>query len=110
MEEITLQVRFSTAVNDTATAADEIHPSDLVRQVLDGALRNEAELADGRRAYFERSCRSFEQQFKMSSDEFMRRFESGDLGDEAVYFDWYAAKRGLDLWAQRFDILAGVQV
>ncbi|MBN1936006.1 MAG: hypothetical protein JW934_15155 [Anaerolineae bacterium] len=102
MEEITLQVRFSTA--------DEIHPSALVRQVLDGALRNEAELADGRRTFFERSCHSFEQRFKMSSDEFMRRFESGDLGDEAAYFDWYAAKRGLDLWTWRFDILAGVQI
>lgn len=98
MEEIALKVRFSTAAGD------------LVRQVLDGALRNEAELADGRRAYFDRLCRLFEQQYKMSSDGFMQRFESSDLGDEAAYFDWYAAKRGLDLWTQRFDILSGVQV
>ena len=32
----------------------------------------------------------------MSSDEFMQRFEAGELGDDAVYFNWYAAKRGLD--------------
>ena len=33
----------------------------------------------------------------MSSDEFMRRFEAGELGDDAIYFDWYAAKCGLDI-------------
>ena len=33
----------------------------------------------------------------MSSDEFMQRFEAGELGDDAVYFNWYAAKCGLDV-------------
>jgi hypothetical protein len=46
---------------------------------------------------FEQVCRAFELQYHMSSDEFMRRFEAGELGDDAVYFDWYAAKRGLDI-------------
>lgn len=32
----------------------------------------------------------------MSSDEFMRRFEAGELGDDAAYLDWYA-KRGWDI-------------
>jgi len=40
----------------------------------------------------------------------MRQFESGALGDDAEYFDWYAAKRGLHLWERRFRILSGVQV
>ncbi len=68
---------------------------DDVRSVLNGALRREAELARARRTYFERACRTFEEQFGLTSDEFMRQFESGSLGDAAGYFDWYAAKRGL---------------
>ncbi len=76
-----------------------------VREVLDNALRHERELASARRVYFERQCRAFEQDLDMSSDEFMRQFESGILGDDAVYFDWYAAKRGFDLWDRRFEIL-----
>ena len=68
------------------------------------------DLADARRTYFERACRTFEQQHQMSSEEFMQQFESGALGDEAIYFDWYAAKRGLDLWERRFRILSGVEV
>jgi len=45
----------------------------------------------------EQVCRAFELEYNMSSDEFMRRFEAGELGDDAVYFDRYAAKRGMDI-------------
>ncbi len=45
----------------------------------------------------EQVCRAFELKYHMSSDEFMRRFEAGELGDDAAYFDWYAAKRGWDI-------------
>ena len=97
MEEIALRTQFSTVV-----------PVDEVRSIINSALHREAELAGARHAYFERACRSFEQQRQMTSDEFMRRFESGDLGDDAQYFDWYAAKRGLDLWERRLRILSGI--
>ena len=99
MDEITLRTEFPTAVD-----------RDEVCRVLDSALRHEAELADARRAHFERACRALEQQHHMSSEEFMQQFESGTLGDDAEYFDWYAAKRGLDLWERRFHILSGVKV
>jgi len=99
MEQIAPRTQFSTPAN-----------WDEVRKVVSSALRKEAELADARRAYFERGCRAFEQQYQMSSEELMRQFESGALGDDAEYFDWYAAKRGLHLWERRFRILSGVQV
>ncbi len=98
MEEIALRTQFSTVVQ-----------LDEVRNVLNSALHREADLASARRAYFEHACLAFEQKFRMSSDEFMRQFESGALGDEAQYFDWYAAKRGLDLWERRYRILSGVK-
>jgi len=99
MREIAVRTKFSNEVD-----AEE------VREVLGGALRNQAELADERRVYFKQNCLAFERQYHMSSQEFMRQFESGALGDDADYFDWYAAKRGLDLWERRFNILSGVQV
>ncbi len=99
MDGIALRARFSTNVN-----------LDEARSVLGGALRHEADLARARRAHFERTCRSFEQQYRLSSDDFMRQFEAGALGDEAAYFDWYAAKRGLDVWERKLRILSGVAV
>jgi hypothetical protein len=99
MEEIALKARVS-----------DFSSLDEVRQVVDGALRREADLADARRAYFARQCSLFEQEHEMTSDQFLERFESGELGDDVEYFDWYAAKRGLDLWERRVLILAGIQV
>jgi hypothetical protein len=66
-------------------------------------------LANARRTYFERACRAFERKHHTTSDEFMRQFESGALGDDAQYFDWYAAKRGLDCWERRLRSLLGTQ-
>jgi hypothetical protein len=99
MEEISLKAQFSTDVE-----RGEVH------DVLKNALRKETELAKARRAHFERACRAFEQTYHMPSDEFIEQFEAGVLGDDAEYFDWYAAKRGLDLWERRARILSGVQV
>ena len=81
-----------------------------LREALQTALRHESELARARRDSFEHACRTFEQQHQMSSRQFMQRFDAGELGDDAQYFDWYAAKRGLDIWARRFQILSGVSV
>ena len=80
------------------------------RSVVDGALRRETELAKARRVHFERACKTFEQQLGMTSDEFMQQFEAGTLGDDAIYFTWYAAKRGLDIWNHKLLILSGVSV
>ncbi|MBX3052900.1 MAG: hypothetical protein KF753_15550 [Caldilineaceae bacterium] len=81
-----------------------------IREVVDYALRNQLRHAQLRRDHFAEMCRSFEQQHEISSDEFLRRFDEGTLGDDAYLFDWYAAKRGLDLWQQRFLILNGVSL
>ena len=99
MEEIALTMQFSTE-----------HSSAEIRKVLNDALLQQTKLADIRRAYFARLCKTFEQQHRITSDDFLQQFESGSLGDEAVYFDWYAAKRGLDLWQHRFHILSEAHI
>ncbi len=99
MEEIAVKMQFT-----------EIVDQDKARKVLDEALHHEAELAAARHAYFQRTCLAFEQQYNLSSDAFLQQFESGALGDAEAYFDWYAAKRGLDLWERRLYILSGVTI
>ena len=88
-------------VIDLNTDQLEFSPAE-VHSTLDYALRNEAALARLRRDYFKQACQRFESQHNLSSYEFLERFEAGELGDEAVYFDWYAAKRGFDLWDRRY--------
>lgn len=81
-----------------------------IRAALQAALNRETVLARARRKSYERSCREFEMQFSLSSDQFLKDFEAGKLGDDPEYFDWYAAKRGFDLWDRRSEILDGVAV
>ncbi len=81
-----------------------------VREVVDYALRNQLRYAQLRRDYFAEMCCSFESEHGLSSDEFLHRFDDGELGDDAYLFDWYAAKCGLDLWQRRFVILNGVSL
>jgi hypothetical protein len=79
-----------------------------IQETVAYALRTEAEQARLRRDYFADLCNKFENQYNLTSDEFIRRFEQGELGDESDMFDWYAAKRGLDLWERRYRILTEV--
>jgi hypothetical protein len=69
------------------------------------ALKREMEQARLRRDHFAEQCQQFEESYEMDSDTFLQKFEQGELGDEADYFDWYAAKRGFDLWEKRYRIL-----
>jgi hypothetical protein len=36
----------------------------------------------------EQRLRTYEGQYQMSSDEFYRRFQAGELGDSADFFEW----------------------
>ncbi len=74
------------------------------------ALRHQAGQAGARRDYFLAECRRFEEAYHMASDEFMRRFESGELGDDEHWFDWFAAKRGFDNWDRQYQILTRVTI
>lgn len=99
MATIALETRLDDTVN--------LHE---IQDTLREALHRECRFADTQRHHFRQQCRAFEQQYSLSSDEFLKRFEAGELGDAADYFDWYAAQRGADLWQRRFTILTGVKV
>ena len=41
-------------------------------------------------AFYQNTLKAFEQKHQLSTQAFLRKFETGQLGDEADYFDWYA--------------------
>lgn len=81
-----------------------------IRSAVSYALSSAAAQARQRYEFYAHLCSQFEQQLGMTSAEFMEKFEAGVLGDDQKYFDWYAAKRGMELWRARRDILSGVSV
>lgn len=86
------------------------YPKPEVEEAVSQALKSQAVVARLRRDQFQKQCAEFESKYGFSSDEFMQRFEAGELGDDADFFDWFAAKRGFDLWDRRCRILAEAAV
>lgn len=81
-----------------------------IRNAVSFALTSALKQARQRYEHYAQICQRFEKKHGMTSDEFIDKFDSGLLGDGEDFFDWYAAKRGLDIWHERFEILSGVSV
>jgi hypothetical protein len=88
----------SMAEVKVTTAFPEGMNEDEARHPVGGVLHREAKWADAKYAYYERVCRRCEEVYELASGEFIARFESGELGDDQDYFDWYAAQRGREIW------------
>jgi hypothetical protein len=73
-------------------------------------LKTGADLARLRREHYLAILRRFEDAYHFSSEEFQERFESGELGDDAEWFEWLAAKRGFDIWDRKYRILCGISL
>ena len=54
------------------------------------SLKREYHLYTNALAFYKNILKEFEQKHRLSTQQFLKRFESGQLGDEADYFDWYA--------------------
>ena len=80
----------------------------VVQDVVHAALRDQANLARLRAAQFASECRAFEERFHMTTDEFTKKFEAGELGDDEAWFDWYASARGLKIWKVKAQVLGEV--
>ena len=57
---------------------------------------------------FEDECKEFEEKYKMDSELFLSKFDSGELGDDLQWFDWYASIRGKKLWEKKHQILSEI--
>lgn len=84
------------------------YPAGETKPVLSEALKQQADFAYAMFLKFQKECRDFEGRYRMNSDEFLLKFEAGDLGDDIQWFDWYAALRGKRLWEKKYDILHSI--
>jgi hypothetical protein len=83
---------------------------DEVTGVLSDAVRHETDLVRARRDEFLKDCQRFEEKYHFSSDEFLERFESGELGDDADFFEWFFVKEAHDKFERRYQILLGISL
>lgn len=78
--------------------------------VIRSALAFDERIAKYKKIKYTNICTNFEGKYGMDSDAFLKKFESGELDDRNDFFDWFAAKKGLDTWNKKLDILSGISV
>jgi len=49
-------------------------------------------------AFYKKAIKDFEQKYNLSTRAFLKKFEAGEIGDDADYFDWHAFAKLLDQW------------
>ena len=81
-----------------------------VSEVIRGALEQNQRVAKYKIKKYLGICENFQKKYGMDSDFFMEKFNYGELGDDDDFFDWYAAKRGLDIWNKKLKIIMGIQI
>lgn len=79
-------------------------------EIIRSALEHEKHLAKYKVYRYSMICDEFEDQYDLISTEFMKKFEGGELVDDEKYFDWYAAKKGLDHWKKKLKILECIKL
>lgn len=79
-----------------------------VSEAIHSAVEHEKHVAKYKIKRYSVICEDFEKKFECASGELRERFEAGEFGDDADVFEWYAAKRGLDHWSKKLEILSGI--
>lgn len=79
-----------------------------VNEVIHSALEHEKHVAKYKVKRYSSICEEFEKKFGFSSEEVRTKLEARDIKEESDFFNWYAAKRGLDYWNRKLTILSDI--
>ncbi len=63
--------------------------------IVKESLRRELALSEAKVNLIREEIEGFEKRYEMSSEEFLDKFEQGELGDAQDFFEWWGLARGL---------------
>ncbi|MGB9929367.1 MAG: hypothetical protein ACPK85_13355 [Methanosarcina sp.] len=78
-------------------------------EVIRSALEHEKHYAHYKINRYSMICDEFEDKYDLISTEFIKKFETGEFMDDEKYYEWYAAKKGLDHWKKRLAVLERIK-
>jgi len=69
------------------------------------SLKREYALYSNAVTFYKKALQEFEEKYQLSTRTFLKRFEAGQMGDEADYFDWYAFAKLLSRWRKTLSAI-----
>ncbi len=79
----------------------DIAISDDVAPVIKDSIHREIILLESKINLVKNEIKQFEEKYHISSSEFLKKFEKGDLGDSQDYFEWWGLIKGLKTLEER---------
>ncbi len=80
----------------------------LIANEIKTSLKREYTLCSNAVAFYKKALKDFEHKYHLSTNSFLKRFEAGQMGDEADYFDWYAFAKLLAQWQKTQSAIRSV--
>ncbi len=62
------------------------------------SLERERKLSEAALTRLAEQCKVFEAQYGWSTEEFLRKFDAGEIGDDQDFFRWYALAQAQRDW------------
>lgn len=75
------------------------------KQIVKEAVEREIQLGKFLLARYAEKLSKLEKKYKMKSEDFIKKFESGKLGDKEEYFEWYAIFMAKKHWEEKLNEL-----
>lgn len=81
-----------------------------VKDAILSALEHEKHVAKYKVKRYSSICQEYEKKFGFDSEELRTKLETKDIREESDFFNWYAAKRGLDYWSKKLVIISDIHM
>ncbi len=69
------------------------------------SLKREYALCSNAIAFYKKATKEFEKKYHLTTRNFLKKFEAGQMGDDADYFDWYAYSKLLAKWRKTQSVI-----
>ena len=81
-----------------------------VTEAIRSAVEHEKHVAKYKVKRYSAVCEDFEKKYGFSSGELNLRLETASIREENDFLDWYAAKRSLNHWSKKLEILSEISL
>ncbi len=71
--------------------------------IVRDSINREIILLESKISLLNNEIKLFEEKYNMTSSEFQKKFDQGDIGDSQDFFEWWGLKKGLSIIEDRLN-------
>ncbi len=62
-----------------------------IKETLKKLIEQEIDMLEKEKEQYKREMAKFEEKYSQKSEEFIKKFNNGEMGDDLDFFEWYAS-------------------